>query len=92
MRHLCHTSKHSVDTGMTAKNLAIVWAPNLLRDRPTIGGGIGVHHRPASHQNLEDIAVQAVCTEFLITYCDLLFSEQLPKFSTLNFDLGIEIR
>ena len=42
-------------------------------------------------QNLEDIAVQAVCTEFLITYCDLLFCEDLPRFADLNFDLGIEV-
>ena len=41
-------------------------------------------------QNLEDIAVQAVCTEFLITYCDILFCEELPRFADLNFDLGIE--
>ena len=35
--------------------------------------------------------MQAVCTEFLITYCDILFCEELPKFSDLNFDLGIEV-
>ena len=44
-----------------------------------------------SSQNLEDIAVQAVCTEFLITYCDILFCEELPRFADLNFDLGIEV-
>ena len=35
--------------------------------------------------------MQAVCTEFLITYCDLLFCEDLPRFADLNFDLGIEV-
>jgi hypothetical protein len=30
-RHLYRVSLHAADTGMTAKNLAIVWAPNLLR-------------------------------------------------------------
>ena len=31
MRHLNRVSERGPDTGMTAKNLAIVWAPNLLR-------------------------------------------------------------
>ena len=31
VRHLHRVSLHSDSTGMTAKNLAIVWAPNLLR-------------------------------------------------------------
>ena len=31
MRHLYRMSLHGEKTGMTAKNLAIVWAPNLLR-------------------------------------------------------------
>ena len=31
IRHLHRVSLHSDSTGMTAKNLAIVWAPNLLR-------------------------------------------------------------
>lgn len=32
-RHLSHVSKFDSKTGMTPKNLAIVWAPNLLRSR-----------------------------------------------------------
>ena len=34
VRHLHRVSLHSDSTGMTAKNLAIVWAPNLLRYLP----------------------------------------------------------
>ena len=90
MRHLSLTAKHSQDTGMTAKNLAIVWAPNLLRSHNSHSSNN--NNQKHSHQNLEDIGVQAVCVEFMITQCDLLFSEQLPKYSALNFDLGIEIR
>ena len=33
MRHLHKVSLKGNDTGMTAKNLAIVWAPNLLRTK-----------------------------------------------------------
>ena len=32
---------------------------------------------------------QAVCTEFLIRYPDLIFAETLPTFSTHTFELGI---
>ena len=31
MRHLYRMSLHSERTGMTSKNLAIVWSPNILR-------------------------------------------------------------
>ena len=30
-KHLHRVAQHHQDTGMTARNLAIVWAPNLLR-------------------------------------------------------------
>ena len=31
MRHLHQMSLHSERTGMTSKNLAIIWSPNILR-------------------------------------------------------------
>lgn len=31
MRHLVHMASFSAQTNMHARNLAIVWAPNLLR-------------------------------------------------------------
>ena len=31
MKHLAHMSLHDAKTGMHCKNLAIVWAPNLLK-------------------------------------------------------------
>ena len=34
MLHLHRVASHSPKTGMTAKNLAIVWAPNLIRETP----------------------------------------------------------
>lgn len=88
MGHLCHVSQRGDETGMTAKNLAIVWAPNLLRNKH-------VKHqssRTSSQNQLQDIAVQAACTEFLIDHYDLLFSRKLPAFSQkCNFELGIEL-
>ena len=80
MRHLHKVSQKGQDTGMTAKNLAIVWAPNLLRSKD-------IHTKT---NNLKDIAMQAVCTEFLIKYWSLLFASTLPTISLdKSFELGI---
>ena len=80
MRHLNKVSQKGQNTGMTAKNLAIVWAPNLLRSKDI----------QTKTNNLKDIAMQAVCTEFLIRYWDLLFAPTLPTISLdKSFELGI---
>ena len=39
-RHLYRVSLRGNDTGMTAKNVAIVWAPNLLRSKSIEIGGV----------------------------------------------------
>lgn len=62
MRHLRRVSLLGDVTGMTARNMAIVWAPNLLRS-------------PHSQHALHGVAVQAVVTEFLICFAEELFSE-----------------
>ena len=84
MRHLYKVSLKGHQTGMTAKNLAIVWAPNLLRSKDLN------HKNHNNNNNLKDIALQAVCTEFLIKHCDLLFASHLPTVSMdQSFELGI---
>lgn len=51
MRHLAKVAKHGASTGMTTRNVAIVWAPNLLRcEALEVGGvaalqGVGVQVR-----------------------------------------------
>ncbi|KAL4712182.1 hypothetical protein ACJJTC_011043, partial [Scirpophaga incertulas] len=62
MRHLRRVSLLGSITGMTARNMAIVWAPNLLRG-------------PMQHA-LQGVAVQAVVTEFLICYAEELFAQE----------------
>ena len=42
---------------MTAKNVAIVWAPNLLRCKMLEVGGVAA---------LQGVGVQAIVTEYLI--------------------------
>ncbi|XP_055387288.1 GTPase-activating protein CdGAPr [Condylostylus longicornis] len=62
--HLNKISKHSNRTGMTDKNLAIVWAPNLLRSPAIESGGITA---------LRGVGIQAVVTEYLIKNYVLIF-------------------
>ena len=57
---------------MTAKNVAIVWAPNLLRCKSLEVGGVAA---------LQGVGVQAVVTEYLIKYCELIFSDKLPHYT-----------
>jgi hypothetical protein len=40
MRHLAKVAKHGASTGMTTRNVAIVWAPNLLRCAELEVGGV----------------------------------------------------
>ncbi|XP_076253784.1 GTPase-activating protein CdGAPr isoform X3 [Rhynchophorus ferrugineus] len=70
MRHLARVANFSGSTGMTTRNLAIVWAPNLLRCEALEVGGVAA---------LQGVGVQAVVTEFLICYADLIFSDHLPN-------------
>lgn len=69
MRHLARVAKHGSNTGMTTRNVAIVWAPNLLRCAELEVGGVAA---------LQGVGVQAVVTEFLICYSDLIFCDHLP--------------
>lgn len=66
MRHLSKVAEHGARTGMTARNIAIVWAPNLLRCKELEFGGVAA---------LQGVGVQAVVTEFLISNVDMVFSD-----------------
>ncbi|XP_031627819.1 GTPase-activating protein CdGAPr [Contarinia nasturtii] len=66
MTHLNKIAQHSARTGMTDRNLAIVWAPNLLRSPSLEAGGVAA---------LRGVGVQAVVTEYLITNCHKIFDE-----------------
>lgn len=70
MRHLARVAKHGPSTGMTTRNVAIVWAPNLLRCAELEDGGVTA---------LQGVGVQAVVTEFLICFADLIFCDHLPN-------------
>lgn len=69
MRHLSRVAERGSDTGMTPRNVAIVWAPNLLRCREFEVGGVAA---------LQFVGVQAVVTEFLVRYVELIFTDKFP--------------
>ena len=70
LKHLHHVSQCSNVTGMTCRNLALVWAPNLLRSEHM--------STMVSEESLRDIGVQARCVEYLIQQYHQLFSEVSP--------------
>ncbi|RXG69535.1 GTPase-activating protein CdGAPr [Armadillidium vulgare] len=72
IQHLARVASHSSNTGMTPRNIAIVWAPNLLRSKDLEKGGVAA---------LQDVGTQAVVTEYLVRYVDLIFNDKIPIFS-----------
>lgn len=64
--HLYRIAKHSSKTGMTERNIAIVWAPNLLRSPALESGGVAA---------LRGVGVQAVVTEYLIVNSEAIFDD-----------------
>lgn len=77
--HLNKISRYSDNTGMTDRNLAIVWAPNLLRSPALESGGVAA---------LRGVGVQAVVTEYLITNCEHIFNsdDDFTRFPDTQLD------
>ena len=81
IRHLSYVSTFDAKTGMTPKNLAIVWAPNLLRSRD-LEQHVGI-------EALHVIGTQAVLTEFLILNCEKICKLIMIDFRLKNLQLKI---
>jgi len=79
MQHLARVAERGHMTGMTPRNVAIVWAPNLLRCKELEVGGVAA---------LQGVGVQAVVTEFLVCYADLIFCDTLPQVGNLPHPQG----
>jgi len=75
IKHLRFMAEHDSQTSMHCRNLAIVWAPNLLRSRD-IEAGLAA---------FTEARIQSVVLEFLILNGDILFSEKLQ---TVQYDAG----
>ncbi|XP_060799788.1 rho GTPase-activating protein 32 isoform X3 [Neoarius graeffei] len=74
MRHLAHMATFSYVTNMHCKNLAIVWAPNLLRSKQIESACF------SGTSAFMEVRIQSVVVEFILNHVDVLFS---PKLSTL---------
>lgn len=68
MRHLACIAANGQKTGMDSKNVAIVWAPNLLKPREL--------ELSAGLETLQIIGLQAVITEQLIKHHKFLFGDE----------------
>uniref|UniRef100_A0A672KHD7 Rho GTPase-activating protein 32 n=1 Tax=Sinocyclocheilus grahami TaxID=75366 RepID=A0A672KHD7_SINGR len=71
MRHLSHMGTYSAVTNMHYKNLAIVWAPNLLRSKQIESACF------SGTSAFMEVRVQSVVVEFILNHVDVLFSTKL---------------
>ncbi|XP_068614715.1 rho GTPase-activating protein 32-like [Brachionichthys hirsutus] len=74
MRHLSHLATFSSVTNMHTKNLAIVWAPNLLRSRQIESACF------SGTAAFMEVRIQSVVVEFILNNTEALFS---PKLSAI---------
>ncbi|XP_051534337.1 rho GTPase-activating protein 32 isoform X2 [Myxocyprinus asiaticus] len=74
MRHLSCLATFSYVTNMHTKNLAIVWAPNLLRSKQIESACF------SGTAAFMEVRIQSVVVEFILNHVDVLFS---PKLSSL---------
>ncbi|XP_053176836.1 rho GTPase-activating protein 32 isoform X1 [Scomber japonicus] len=71
MRHLSHLATFSPITNMHTKNLAIVWAPNLLRSRQIESACF------SGTAAFMEVRIQSVVVEFILNNTEALFSQKL---------------
>ncbi|XP_048836374.1 rho GTPase-activating protein 32 isoform X3 [Brienomyrus brachyistius] len=73
MKHLSHLATFSSVTNMHTKNLAIVWAPNLLRSKQIESACFG------GTAAFMEVRIQSVVMEFILNHVDSLFSSKLSS-------------
>ncbi|TSQ58031.1 Rho GTPase-activating protein 32 [Bagarius yarrelli] len=71
MRHLARMATFSYATNMHCKNLAIVWAPNLLRSKQIESACF------SGTSAFMEVRIQSVVVEFILNHVDVLFSSKL---------------
>ncbi|XP_029429014.1 rho GTPase-activating protein 32 isoform X2 [Rhinatrema bivittatum] len=77
MRHLSRLATYCAITNMHTKNLAIVWAPNLLRSKQIESACF------SGTAAFMEVRIQSVVVEFILNHVDMLFS---PKLSSVIRD------
>lgn len=78
LRHLNYCAVQHKVTNMTAKNLAIVWAPNLLR--PNVD----------SVSALTEFRTQAIIVEYMIRNVDVFFNSNLASAAIAYYPESVE--
>ncbi|XP_048368215.1 rho GTPase-activating protein 32 isoform X2 [Sphaerodactylus townsendi] len=73
MRHLAHLADYCAITNMHTKNLAIVWAPNLLRSKQIESACF------SGTAAFMEVRIQSVVVEFILNHVDVLFSCKLSS-------------
>uniref|UniRef100_UPI00398E5831 rho GTPase-activating protein 31 n=1 Tax=Pristiophorus japonicus TaxID=55135 RepID=UPI00398E5831 len=67
IKHLTHIASFSTQTNMHSRNLALVWAPNLLRSKEIEGSG---YNNDAAFL---EVRVQSIVIEFILNHVNQLF-------------------
>ncbi|KAM6223126.1 rho GTPase-activating protein 31 [Rhynchocyon petersi] len=73
IRHLAHIASFSSKTNMHARNLALVWAPNLLRSKEIEATGCN------GDAAFLAVRVQQVVIEFILNHVDQIFNNSAPR-------------
>ncbi|XP_054481625.1 rho GTPase-activating protein 32 isoform X2 [Anoplopoma fimbria] len=73
MRHLSRLAAFSYITNMHSKNIAIVWAPNLLRSKQIESACF------SGTAAFMEVRIQSVVVEFILNHVDVLFSTKLSS-------------
>ncbi|XP_053558977.1 rho GTPase-activating protein 30 [Bombina bombina] len=71
MKHLVHMASFCSLTNMHARNLAIVWAPNLLRSKDIESTGFN------GTAAFMEVRIQSIVVEFILTHVEQLFGDPL---------------
>ncbi|XP_078527733.1 rho GTPase-activating protein 30 isoform X2 [Lissotriton helveticus] len=69
MKHLVRMASFSPETSMHARNLAIVWAPNLLRSKDIEASGFN------GTAAFMEVRIQSIVVEFILTHVDQIFQD-----------------
>ncbi|XP_007430617.1 rho GTPase-activating protein 33 [Python bivittatus] len=78
LRHLARMAMHSQNTSMHIRNLAIVWAPNLLRSMALESVA------QCGADAFQEVRVQSLVVEFLLSNVQVLFSD---TFTSIGKDI-----
>ncbi|XP_078265047.1 rho GTPase-activating protein 31 isoform X2 [Rhinoraja longicauda] len=72
-KHLTHIASFSGETNMHSRNLALVWAPNLLRSKEIEGSG---YNNDAAFL---EVRVQSIVIEFILNHVHQLFNSNATQ-------------